>query len=83
MRLVQDVAAVNPDPLATRTWGIPEEPSMSVTVSPGQLLVEHLRVGRETPVEVIGGHDDGVYAACECGSGRKVKFCCRGLPKAS
>jgi len=66
----------------TRWWGIREVASMEVTVSAGALLIDHF----PQPGEVAGLADptdrefeDGIYRRCECGSGRKYKFCCRDL----
>ena len=61
---------------ALRGWSIPTEPSMNVFVSSGVLLHPYgTDLSQKTNV------DEGPYRPCECGSGRKFKFCCSGLQK--
>ena len=59
-----------------RGWGISREPSMSVTVSRGSILMDFM----PQPPPVAGDKSEsGVYRMCDCGSGRKFKFCCASL----
>lgn len=61
-------------------WGIAEVASMHVTVSAGELLIDHFPAAHEqSSVEQPGGYVEGPYRLCECGSGRKFKFCCKPL----
>lgn len=61
-------------------WGIPTEPSRSVTVTTGQMIV-----ARDAPTLWNPATDEdararlGIYGPCRCGSGKKFKFCCAGI----
>lgn len=55
-------------------WGIPEKPSMDVTVSTGAMIIDYF-----PEFDKPQGSESDVYRDCECGSGRKYKFCCRDL----
>jgi hypothetical protein len=55
-------------------WSIPTEPSMNYIVSQGTLLHD-FPPARNPSSE----SQDSVYRDCECGSGRKFRFCCDGL----
>ena len=76
------------DPPDSEKWPIAAEPSMSVTVSRGELLIDHWLSSARPPSseaegvaegEVSGGYFNGDYRTCKCGSGRKYKFCCKSL----
>lgn len=58
----------------SRGWSIPTESSMSILVSPGTMLHPF----PSSPTQMTNT-DESVYRYCECGSGRKFKFCCNGL----
>lgn len=59
-------------------WAIPEAPAMSVVISSGIVRADWLPA-HANPVSGAGaGYDKGSYRQCECGSGRKYKFCCSG-----
>jgi hypothetical protein len=60
-------------------WGIPPQPSMSVTVAPGILLVDTLP-GQAQMARMPPQGANRAYDPCSCGSGLKRKFCCRGIP---
>lgn len=57
-----------------RGWSIPRELSMSFVVSPGAILMDFMP---QPSAPDMSGLD--VYRVCECGSGRKFKFCCASL----
>lgn len=59
-----------------RPWNIPAEPSMSVVVTPGAVIID----GSPPPQAEPAGYSEGTYAPCTCGSGLKWRFCCRGVP---
>lgn len=59
-----------------RGWSIPTEPSMKYIVSQGTLL--HDFPPARNPTSEL---QDTVYRECECGSGRKFRFCCDGLQR--
>lgn len=59
-----------------RGWSIPTQPSMSIVVSPGAML-SPFPTSSEPPM----AQEDGVYRSCECGSGRKFKFCCSSVER--
>lgn len=86
--LVRHTSTIESELKAVRTdltpaapfWGIPPEPAMSVAVSSGQMIfdadprsVQALVVDEDTKLKL------GVYRPCECGSGRKFRFCCSGV----
>ncbi|WP_251149951.1 hypothetical protein [Cellulosimicrobium sp. Marseille-Q4280] len=58
-------------------WGIPPEPSMSVSVSEGASISDWFSAGREDPE--VRGYVEGNYRPCDCGSGLKHKFCCESI----
>jgi hypothetical protein len=60
-------------------WGIPERASMSVTVSTGQLLWDWLPEKGGAIAEQAGGYYRDDYKLCDCGSGRKFRFCCKSI----
>lgn len=61
-------------------WGIPAEPGMNVVVTPGAVFFDFVpRPQDETAMPE--GYQEGQYRLCECGSGRKFRFCCQGIPK--
>jgi hypothetical protein len=64
-----------------RPWGIPEEPSMDVTISEGELLIDHFST-TQVPSVQTEGYVEGPYRRCACGSGLKYKFCCKSLDDA-
>ncbi|MCS6566552.1 SEC-C domain-containing protein [Curtobacterium flaccumfaciens pv. flaccumfaciens] len=59
----------------TTGWEIATEDPMSVTVTPGSLIVDFVP-GAPVAYESPNGYQEGVYRTCWCGSGRKYKFCC-------
>jgi hypothetical protein len=63
-------------------WGIPAAPLASVVISKGLAILDS--VPRPPDVTVpLTGYTEGPYRICECGSGRKFKFCCQGIAIAS
>lgn len=64
-----------------RLWGIPDSPSMAVTVSDGELLIDTFRKFLVAS-EQATGYAEGPYRHCACGSGLKYKFCCKQLDDA-
>lgn len=61
-------------------WGIPEKPSMQVFVTGGTLIMDSVvseEMGRSS--DKLTGSSDNPYGLCPCFSGRKYKFCCKGL----
>ncbi|OII06954.1 hypothetical protein BIU96_05110 [Curtobacterium sp. MCBA15_008] len=56
-------------------WNIPTTPSTTVTVTSGALISDFLPKSGTAQLSP-NGYQDGVYAPCWCGSGRKYKFCC-------
>lgn len=76
VRWVKEASAAHPGP----AWGIPEEPSMSVTVLQGWLLWDSAeRPGQFDANGAPNGYTEGVYQPCDCKSGLKFKFCCNGV----
>jgi len=65
-------------------WGIPEKPSMQVYVTGGVLIGDSV-VSKEMAKtsDTLTGSPDNPYGLCPCYSGRKYKFCCKGLERAS
>ncbi len=63
-------------------WGIPEHPSRTVVVSRGALLTDFVPSAAADP-SATHGYSAGSYRACDCGSGLKFKFCCRGIRPSS
>ncbi|TDD58018.1 SEC-C domain-containing protein [Kribbella antibiotica] len=76
------VRVENAEIAAAPKWGIPAMPSMEVTVSAGQMLIDHLP-RQQVPVAepAPGDFQDDNYRLCSCGSGRKFKFCCQPLER--
>lgn len=62
---------------AEEPWYIGPEPSMSVTISPGIVLVDQVPIPSAPKAD--DDYREGPYRPCECGSGLKWKFCCRGV----
>jgi hypothetical protein len=58
-------------------WSIPEQPSMSVTITPGTLLFDTVPGPGESVAKESTGSAEEPYAPCMCGSGLPYKFCCR------
>lgn len=61
-------------------WGIPKEPSPNVFITEGALVWDSI------PTNLPEGYSsdwplENVYGPCPCLSGRKFKFCCKGLDK--
>jgi len=61
-------------------WGIPSENSLTLHVSEGILIWDHIPEG-ELPRSDGGYPSDDAYLPCPCGSGRKFRFCCKGLER--
>lgn len=58
-------------------WGIPDTPSMSVAITAGLTLWDYMPLrASDLPGR---GYQEGVYAACACGSGLGFRYCCRNL----
>ncbi len=78
LRSVQAVEAAA-GTASENAWGIPERPSMSVTVSRGALLADWMP---GTPTALSSQHEgysEGDYRPCDCGGPRKYRFCCKGI----
>lgn len=69
------------DPATASPWGVPAEPTaMSISVTAGQLIWDaDPRTLVEPEIDEQARYRLGVYGPCGCGSGRKNRFCCRGL----
>jgi hypothetical protein len=63
-----------------RYWGIRPEPSMNLVVTPGAAFADFIPLPQIEPTKAEG-YQEGEYRLCECGSGLKFRFCCRGIPK--
>lgn len=62
-------------------WGIPRESSMSVVISQGLIIGYGApRPHSEQPREFLVQSTRPEYQPCPCGSSRKYKFCCYGVP---
>jgi hypothetical protein len=64
--LAKSVTGKAPEPT---WWNIPAEPSMSVSISEGQILLDYMPTNASDA-------DPQRNAPCPCGSGIKWKFCC-------
>lgn len=60
-------------------WEIPSKPSMSITVTAGQIISHSLRTSTDGNQETPGIRRYSAYDLCLCSSGRKFKFCCYGV----
>jgi hypothetical protein len=60
-------------PQAIDWWGIPEQPSMNVSVTSGRLIRDFVPT---FPLPPSTGTAPARNARCPCGSGRKFKTCC-------
>ncbi len=63
-------------PPSEDAWAIDAEPSLKVRITSGVMLFD------EPPLDGsvdAAGYTAGDYRPCECESGRKYKFCCKGL----
>jgi len=58
-------------------WGIPQLPSDLLTISEGAIFADWMDV--PSPAQGVGGFVEGEYRPCDCGSGRKFRFCCKGI----
>lgn len=63
-------------------WGIPEKPSTQVFVTGGTLIMDSV-VSDEMAAtsDRLTGSPENPYGQCPCFSGRKYKFCCKGLDR--
>ena len=73
---VQAVAATAPGP---DPWWIPDDASMTLTVSPGAILFAEPPMPSSGQTHPADAYQEGIYRSCECLSGLKFKFCCMGL----
>lgn len=82
-KVAQELRGVQEQPRSTVTtgdpWAIPDEASMSVTVSTGSLLWLGLPPSNANNAKPSKGYGGGVYRPCDCGSDEKFKFCCMGI----
>lgn len=61
-------------------WGVPEKPSPNVNLTEGALIWDSIPT--DLPDSYTGDWPvDDIYDLCPCLSGRKFKFCCKGLDK--
>ncbi|WP_369134242.1 YecA family protein [Modestobacter sp. I12A-02662] len=60
-------------------WGIPGTPGMTVTVTAGATLWDHVPQPGASDESPSGAYREGDYAPCDCGSGRGYRYCCRRL----
>ena len=60
-------------------WGLSDTPSMSVGVTTGTIIADHLPRPREQGEAPRPGYAEDVWAACDCGSCRGFRYCCRRL----
>lgn len=77
-----ELIKVRTDPAPNRdpNWGIPTEPGMTISVTAGQMIWDaDPRTITLTEIDENERTRLGVYRPCECGSGRKYRFCCQGL----
>jgi hypothetical protein len=59
------------------TWGIPDTPSMEITISEGAIFSDWMAPLPAASDPTV--YSEGAYRPCDCGGGRKFKFCCKGI----
>ena len=66
----------------TDFWGIPEKPSKQIFITGGTIIMDSVVSGEMSqPSDQLTGSSENPYALCPCLSGRKYKFCCKGLER--
>ena len=60
-------------------WGIPDAPGTTVTLTLGGLIVDFIEKPTSLDKTVYDGSKANPYGFCTCRSGKKYKFCCKGL----